>query len=335
MDVKAYLASSDSDSDAEGGDNNNNNEAAKEKYRALLSGTLLAGKGKKDDGPTGDMEITFTSGLSAKDKGAKVIEDAGADNDNDDKETAETTIEKYARKEKERKQRRKEKSKLLREGGGDADEEEGGAGPAAAPAAVDLGFDDPFFAADPVVAAANPKKEKKAKAKAQRAAEAAEAAVKRGELEALMADADRDGLNHFDMKQVVKAEKAGKHGGKGRKGKKRSRQAEEALEEGMQKGFEIDVADERFKAVFERNEFAIDPTNPRFVKTKAMEKLLGERQRRGKMAGADGGREEEEEGGGKRKKVKVGAAGAEGGAKSDEVKRLVQSLKSKSKQGKK
>ncbi|KAH8155578.1 uncharacterized protein LAJ45_00588 [Morchella importuna] len=324
MDVKAYLASSDSESDAEGADN----AAAKEKYRALLSGSLLAGKGskKKDDGgPTGDMEITFTSGLSAKEKGAKVIEDADDDGDG---EPAETTIEKYARKEKERKQRRKEKSKLLREGDGtaaDADEEEAGA----APAAVDLGFDDPFFAADPV--AVNPKKEKKAKAKAQRAAEAAEAAAKRGELEALMADADRDGLNHFDMKQVVKAEKAGK-GKHGKKGKKRSRQAEEALEEGMQKGFEIDVADERFKAVFERNEFAIDPTNPRFVKTKAMDKLLGERQRRGKMTGGKG--EEGEERQGKRKKVKVGA-GAEGGAKSDEVKRLVQSLKSKSKQGKK
>ncbi|KAH0612851.1 uncharacterized protein H6S33_009231 [Morchella sextelata] len=240
MDVKAYLAS-DSDSDPE-------DESAKEKYRALLSGTLagLSGKGKKDEQPTGDMEITFTSGLSGKEKGAK--------------------------------------------------------------------------------------KEKKAKAKAQRAAEAAEAATKRGELEALMADADRDGLNHFDMKQVVKAEKAGRHGGKKGKGKKRSRQAEEALEEGMQRGFEIDVGDERFKAVYERNEFAIDPTNPRFVKTKAMEKLLGERQRRGKM-GAGGGERGEEQQQGKRKKVKMG--GVEGGPKSDEVKRLVQSLKTKSKQAKK
>ncbi|KAI5845128.1 hypothetical protein DFP73DRAFT_512748 [Morchella snyderi] len=246
MDVKAYLAS-DSDSDAE--DDAAAAAAAKEKYRALLSGTLGAfggkGKGKKkeDEQPTGDMEITFTSGLSGKDKGAK--------------------------------------------------------------------------------------KEKKAKAKAQRAAEAAEAATKRVELEALMADADRDGLNHFDMKQVVKAEKEGGKKGKKGKGKKRSRQAEEALEEGAQSGFEIDVADERFAAVYEKNEFAIDPTNPRFVKTKAMEKLLGERQRRGKMgAGAGGEEEEEEQQRRRRKKVKVG--GAEGGAKNDEVKRLVQSLKTKS-----
>jgi len=42
----------------------------------------------------------------------------------------------------------------------------------------------------------------------------------------------------------------------------------------------MNVKDERFKALFEDHQFALDPTNPHFKKTKAMAALLEERQNR-------------------------------------------------------
>ena len=44
--------------------------------------------------------------------------------------------------------------------------------------------------------------------------------------------------------------------------------------------FSVDVGDNRFSAVFNHPEFNIDPTNPNFKKTKNMEKILGEKQKR-------------------------------------------------------
>jgi len=312
MDLKDYLASSDSESES------GTREVAKDKYRALLSTTGLGTKDKPE--PVGNMEVTFTSGLSEKVKDRKVIEED---------EEEETTIAKYTRKEKERRQRRKERPKVTREGsedgdkpenkkGEDGEEEEG---EEAEDIATDLGFNDPFFA-NATASKSAEKKEKKRKDREVKAAEAAESASKRAELELLMADegADADGkkLHHFDMKQIVKAEKK-----KGKKGKRRKAEPEP---EGMQDGFEIDVKDPRFAAVYEKHEFAIDPTNPRFVKTKAMSKLLEERRNRTQKRNA--GDREEGEGGRKRHRAdKVD----KGGKDKDELKRLVQSLKNKAK----
>lgn len=307
MDLQAYLAS----------DTESEEEDAKSKYRALLAGVSLGGK--RSDNQTGDMEVTFTAGLSEKEKGAPVIEE-------DD--IIESTIEKYARKERERKLRRKEKSRLakglepLTKASESLAKPEEPVAEEPSAAATDLGFADPFFADAPSSVAAA-KREKKRKDRESKVALAAEQASKRAELELLMMDdneaaKDGSGLRHFDMKQVVKSEKAKKH----KKAKKQSREAAEAMEEGAQPDFEIDVKDPRFAAVYEKHEFAIDPTNPRFTKTSAMKKMMDERRKRTQRR--DGEAEEE---GGKRKKVKVRD---EGKAASEEVRRLVQSIKNKS-----
>lgn len=52
------------------------------------------------------------------------------------------------------------------------------------------------------------------------------------------------------------------------------------LEKGEDDGFRVDVEDGRFNAVFEHEDFAIDPTDPAFKKTEAMGELLQERQKR-------------------------------------------------------
>ncbi|KAA8895511.1 hypothetical protein FN846DRAFT_784971 [Sphaerosporella brunnea] len=236
--LKAYLASSDSESDGD------DKESKKEKYRALLGGLTFGGKTKGE--PTGEMEVTFTSGLEGEDKDGK---------SND------------ALRKAERKKKRE-----------------------------------------------------------QKAAEAAEKASKRAELELLMEDDDQilgqDGkkLSHFDMKQVVKAEKLKKV--KKPKHKKGLEQAE-----GLQDDFEMDVKDPRFGAVFERHEFAIDPTNPRFIKTENTKKLMEEKRKRtATKAGVDRNGAPDEEDGRQKKRKK---SGQERG-KRDELQKLVQSLKKKS-----
>lgn len=107
--------------------------------------------------------------------------------------------------------------------------------------------------------------------------------MSKAELELLMMP-DNPSLhtrNHFDAKDVIKAEKSGKN-----KKKKKAR-GNKFDEEGVQDGFEIDTADSRFKAVFEEHEFALDPTNPRFKKTKSMQQILSERRDRASISGGD------------------------------------------------
>ncbi|RPB25923.1 hypothetical protein L211DRAFT_805632 [Terfezia boudieri ATCC MYA-4762] len=293
MDLKEYLASSDS----EEGDA----EELKNKYRALLS---LGGKigGKQKDEVAGDMEITFTSGLMVDNK---------ADEKEPDHE--ETTIEKYKRKEKERMKVRKAayEAKIkgddingVTEGDKDVTEEQ-----------ADLGFEDPFFQKEePQVT----KKEKKKADKKAKEKEAAEMATQRAELELLIMDdvdekaAAIGSMKHFSMKEVVKAEK-------GKKLKKRKKAKKAADAEDVQNGFEADVKDPRFAALFEEHDFAIDPTNPRFKQTTTMKKLMEEKRNRKKNQA------DNSENGPNRKKRKAETQAG------DDVSRLVQSLKRKSK----
>ena len=294
MDLRDYLASSDSEGE--------DADALKNKYRSLLNlGGKIGGKDEIDGG----VEITFTPSLIEAPKQAPKIDDK------------ETTIEKYARKEKEKLKARKEayqqKKTALESGveaGSDAED-------SAAEAAQDLGFDDPFFADE--APAADKKKEKKKQDKEAKKKEAIEKAAKRAELELLMVDDEDEKvaaagkLKHFDMKEVIKAEKEKKLKGKRKRGKKASEG------EGIQEGFQVDVKDPRFAALYEEHEFAIDPTNPRFKETAAMKELMKEKRSRSKKDGDENGEEDS-----KRKKVK--SAAKEG----DDVKRLVQSLKRKS-----
>lgn len=77
--------------------------------------------------------------------------------------------------------------------------------------------------------------------------------------------------DHFSMQAILKSEKASA---------KKKRQKKPGKEDELQDTFSIDVLDERFKAVHEDHNFAIDPSNPHFKKTKAMAKLLEERGQR-------------------------------------------------------
>ena len=253
-DLKAYLGSDSEEDDIVDEEIENTEEAptlskkdlARQKMRAALGlPDEPTAKPKKKTGPVGDMEITFSSGLSLKEKGSifankPVIE--------------ETTAEAYVRKERERKARRKAKAKAIREGRDpDAPEptEE------VEPEKDDLGFDDPFFAADDSIkenASKTLKKEERKKKHAAKEAERIEKESKRAELELLMQEdgnEEQAHLNHFDINEIARVEKKKKRAKKGKDNVVSKRG-------GMQEGFQLDVQDPRFTKVFESHEFAID-----------------------------------------------------------------------------
>ncbi|ELR10672.1 pre-rRNA-processing protein esf1 [Pseudogymnoascus destructans] len=303
-DLRAYLGSDSSESEGENEEEVvaddvprlTKKEAARQKMRAALGLSAEPMKSKKVEGPVGDMQITFTAGLSTTDKG-----DGGVFLNKPIIE--ETTAEAYIRKEKERKARRKEKAKATREGR-DVDAEVEVAEEVVAEPEADLGFDDPFFATDDKVkskAASDLRKAARAKKHAEKKALQDAADEQKKELELIMTEGLDEGgsREHFDINEIARAEKAAKRGGKrGRKGKTGEVEDRKGA---LQKGFEMDVADPRFGALFESHEFAIDTSNPKYKATEGMKKLLEEGRRKrkgdeGEEGGGDGCGEEEEEG---------------------------------------
>lgn len=106
MDFSAYLASSEEE------DSDEDLETSQEKYRKLLASLSNGGDGDPyaDDGEEaeGDMEITFTPGLSEAANAAISRKNGVEDEDEVEKEAAEeTTIEKYMRKRKEKRNKKK------------------------------------------------------------------------------------------------------------------------------------------------------------------------------------------------------------------------------------
>ncbi|TQS33184.1 hypothetical protein Golomagni_06478, partial [Golovinomyces magnicellulatus] len=283
-DLRTYLASDSEgddaeESEAEDGDDQGDEEedapklskkelARKKMREALGLGDEPAPRRSKD-GPVGEMEVTFTPALA---------EDTKKDADEE-----ETTIEKYKRKERERKEQRRERARAKRgeEAKEDDDEQRDPEG--------DLGFDDPFFTSEaPTVSKSSQRKaDRLAKREARDAAEAESASQKAHLTKVMAEDEDEEGvagkrLDHFDMNEIARAEKIRSKKGKAAKSKKNKDKLEKAT--GMlQDGFEMDVADQRFQAVFDNHEFAIDPSNPKFKGTSGMKKLLeeGRKKRRG------------------------------------------------------
>lgn len=93
-------------------------------------------------------------------------------------------------------------------------------------------------------------------------------AASAGELALLATDVTLNGQEskHFDMAKVIKAEKE-KTKKKSKKIRKKGKGAAEDEDDGEKEketgeGFEIDVTDDRFKALHEQHEFALDPSNP-------------------------------------------------------------------------
>ncbi|KAL6676443.1 pre-rRNA-processing protein esf1 [Candidozyma auris] len=249
-------------------------ESLKDKYKNLLGGKFSFDKGKEDDEDDVDMEITFNPGLDET-KADKVPEEP----------TEETTIDAYKRKEKERRARRLEKFKE-KQSENEAEKED------------KLG-----------------KKDKKGKKDRKKKSAQDVDEKSKAELELLLMDEDNETAkqDHFDMRDIVKAEKDRKKKKKKNKGKKYD-------EDMIQDSFTPDLNDDRFKEVFESHDYAIDPTSSEFKKTELMKKILDERSKRSRREGEDDRHA---------KKAKRSKASVSSNDNSSELNNLVKKLKNK------
>jgi hypothetical protein len=289
-DLNAYVGNDSSDSEpeleTEEMPKKSKKELERERIRAAL-GLTDEVTTKKSSGPVGDLEITFTPGLSTQEKGS-VFENEPL--------KEETTAERYIRKEKERKARRKEKARATREG---PDPQAAIKEDHVESEKEDLGFDDPFFGDEKTreKTSKNVRQEERRKKREAKQKEAQAAAANKAELELLMDDnvVGEGGQDHFDINEIARAEKRNR-----KKGKKNKEKAKESKRGGLQEDFEIDVQDPRFKVVHEDHEFAIDRSHPRFQETNAMKKFLDEGRKRRNLE--DG--EEPSDGGQKKRKVR-------------------------------
>ncbi|KAI9705543.1 MAG: pre-rRNA-processing protein esf1 [Candelina mexicana] len=341
-DLRAYLGSDSSDdeepsasglivADEQPEPRLSKKEAERQRMRSLLglsdNAVSLSSSKREPGAPVGDMQITFAPGLSSDTKQSSVFENEPG--------KEETTVEKYVRKEKERKARRKQKTKVdgsaeaFETHGAKADPEQLGGVEGEQKRNGDLGFDDPFFTApgDDKATASALRKEERRKKREQRTADEAATAIKRAELELLMVDDQRADVAHFDMNEIQRAEKrAKKKGKKAKKDRGANLQAE-------QEGFRMDVQDPRFSQLFESHEFAIDPTNPRFRGTEGMKALLeeGRRKRRRDDSGSDHSSMDKllrDKKGKKAKSIKIEGEIAN---RSEDLEKLVQRVRGKTK----
>ena len=264
--LQAYLGTDSSSSEDEADAAKLDKTASLRKALGLEASSKIGKSDKKDKAsvkrdrdfpkPDGEMEITFTGGLSTGSGEGPVFEN--------EIPLQETTMEKYIRKEKERKARRKSKAQAKKMGQ-DPDAQVDNSDDVRASANEEDPFNDPFFASDPEEATKATKLDQKAKRANKRIEKEKQykaLAAERANLELLMADNDAK-TRHFDMNEILQAEKSK---WKSKKSKKNAPVAED--------NFQINTVDPRFAKLYENHEFAIDPTNPKFKDTAGMKALL-------------------------------------------------------------
>eukprot|EP00794_Sanderia_malayensis_P017593 gene17593-19346_t len=272
MDFKAYLASSSDDDETEAtiaaketsvngrsSGKNTEEDQTVQKYRALLN--EIEAKEHKDDDDQ-HMEISWEPGLSEKTD--QIIKNRAEK----EKEKSMTPWEKYKKERKKKSKQRKQigKSENKPDENDDSDERED---ESEEEKEEELGFDHPFFTEDLSIgedtATGNTSKRKRRHDKEDNE-------QNKNELELLLME-DKKEKQHFNLKSIVANEKS-----KRKKKKDKGKTSKATFED----NFEIDVQDSRFAALYTSHDYAPDPSDPQFKKTKAMDKILEEKQRRRK-----------------------------------------------------
>lgn len=261
MDFQAYLASSSEDEEeieealqgedavnVEDGKTKKNQKDDEEqiaKYRQLLQ--VIQEKEKKGKENDMEMEIKWVPGL--KESAEEMVK-----NKLEGKDRL-TPWEQFLEKKKEKK-RLKKKQKALAE---EASEDE-------LPSDVDL--NDPYFAEE-VKKIGVKKKSMKSDKDNTSPEEETEIEKQKAEMALLVMDEEEDGKKHFNYDKIVE------HQNLSKKKKKQLMKKKELLED----DFEVNVTDARFQAMYTSHLFNLDPSDPNFKKTKAMEKILEEKAR--------------------------------------------------------
>lgn len=263
MDFQAYLASSSEDEEemeeAQGDDGVSVEEDGKTKksqkddeeqiakYRQLLQ--VIQDKEKKSKENDMEMEIKWVPGL--KESAEEMVK-----NKLEGKDKL-TPWEQFLEKKKEKK-RLKKKQKALAE---EASEDD-------VPSDVDM--NDPYFAEEAKKIGIKEKKKSTKSAKDDISPEKeAEIERQKAEMALLVMDEEEESKKHFNYNKIVE------HQNLSKKKKKQLMKKKELLED----DFEVNVKDARFQAMYTSHLFNLDPSDPNFKKTKAMERILEEKAR--------------------------------------------------------
>ncbi|KAB0351091.1 hypothetical protein FD754_015948 [Muntiacus muntjak] len=134
----------------------------------------------------------------------------------------------------------------------------------------DVDMNDPYFAEEAKKIGIKEKKKSTKSAKDDIAPEEeAEIERQKAEMALLVMDEEEESKKHFNYNKIVE------HQNLSKKKKKQLMKKKELLED----DFEVDVKDARFQAMYTSHLFNLDPSDPNFKKTKAMEKILEEKAR--------------------------------------------------------
>ncbi|XP_035685402.1 ESF1 homolog [Branchiostoma floridae] len=280
LDLTEYLASSSGEEDAglanligASSDEEEKEEEEEEemkdedqiaKYRALLLG-LDKKEEKTEFEKDMEMEVTWEPGLreKAEDLVKKKTEDKKS-----------TPWQQYLEKKKQKKRERKQELKKIQEERKFEEVEE--SGEEDLPAGVDLG--DEYFKEELEKLQTDDKSKKRKKRERKKVEEPTpEEEKQKAELELLMMDGE-DNKRHFNMKDIIEAETQADEKKKGKKKKDRNTTEKQGTK--LEDNFEIDVQDPRFEAVYSSHLYNIDPSDPGYKKTKAMDAILTEKQHR-------------------------------------------------------
>ncbi|XP_068088564.1 ESF1 homolog isoform X2 [Hyperolius riggenbachi] len=268
MDFQAYLASSSEEEeeeeevpadDVERKDEGKSKKGVKDdeeqirRYRELLKG--IHEKEKKQEEKGVEMEVKWVPGL--KESAEQMVR-----NKLEGKDKL-TPWEKYLQKQKDKRKMKKRKKGTVEEKDDDDDEEED-----EMPSDVD--FNDPYFSEE----LKKPGMEKKSGAgkKDEEASSEDEEEKERqkAEMALLMMDDVEDDRKHFNYDKIVEQQNLS------RSKKKKLKNKEDLVED----EFQINVEDSRFQALYTSHLYNVDPSDPSFKKTKAMERVLEEKARR-------------------------------------------------------
>ncbi|XP_077138680.1 ESF1 homolog [Ranitomeya variabilis] len=266
MDYQAYLASSSEEEEEEEEIAQETEVSAKpedakskkgpkdddeqiQRYRELLKG--IQEKEKKQQEKDIEMEVKWVPGL--KESAELMVK-----NKLEGKDKL-TPWEKYLQKQKDKKKLKRKKKESVEE----SDEEDD------VPSDVDI--NDPFFSEE----LKKPGLQKKsAGAKTQEDQESSmdeeDKEKREAEMALLMMDDVEDDRKHFNFDKIVEQHNLSRS--KMKKLKKKDKLEED--------DFQINVEDSRFHAMYTSHLYSVDPSDPNFKKTKAMDKVLEEKARR-------------------------------------------------------
>jgi hypothetical protein len=248
-----------------------------DKYKNLLSEI----KKKETDKKKNKIEMEYTWGIGMQTKPEEL-------KSSKDEETLKklTPFEKILKKKQEKNKARKEEKKNRKKGitkDDTDDDEHDGWSSDDLPDGVDM--NDPYFAEEFAdgkydLPKAGKKSSKNKKSIEKDCESEGEDEQKQAELALLLEDGDADEKSHFSLKKIIDAEDETTSKSKRKRKLKKSKKEIESNKQKFVDDFELDIKDDRFKAVFNAPEFSIDPTDPRFKKTKAMDMLMQEKHKR-------------------------------------------------------